>query len=257
MQKVVYHTNTPDFKHIMLNLPEVFAKEGTTIKDGRNEIKVIEKGGMRFCVKYFKKVSRVNLLVYSWFRHTKAKRSYQTAEMLLRLDVGTPFPIGYAEVKDKWGIVRQSYYVSLCQDYDWLLSDALDGGIPEEKDILSAYAQFMALKVHPAGIWHKDMTPGNVLINRKNDHYTFALVDLNRIRIKNRISPSQGIRNMKRLKGGTMQLAYVAEQYALAAKEDPKNFIFRFFGHQLAFLNKRRKTKKILHALDPTRKAIR
>ena len=92
MEKIVFHTNISDLESLMRNLPEIFEKEGKTIKNDRNEIKIIEYRGIRLCVKSFNKVTAFNRLMYSWFRDTKAKRSYKTAKKLISLGINTPTP---------------------------------------------------------------------------------------------------------------------------------------------------------------------
>ncbi|MFW6202813.1 MAG: lipopolysaccharide kinase InaA family protein, partial [Marinilabilia sp.] len=195
MPKVVFHTHIPELKHFMEDLPRIVDEEGTTIKTGRNEIKIIERGGVQFCVKAFNKVAALNILMYSWFRQTKAKRSFLTARALLQRGIETPMPIGYTEVIGGGKIVRQSFYVSLYQNFDWHLADALQRDHPEEQAITAAYGRFMAEKVHPAGIWHKDMSTGNIMINRNRGKYAFSIVDLNRICFKKKISPAAGMYN--------------------------------------------------------------
>lgn len=254
MQRIISHTNIPELKDFMETLPHVFHKEGQTIKSGRNEIKIIEYGGVPLCVKSFIKVTAFNRLMYSWFRATKAKRSFQIAVKLIKKGIPTPFPMGYTEVRGKGGVVRKSFYVSAFMEHKWRLSDVLPENHPEGQRIISEYARFMAQRVHPEGIWHKDMSNGNVLINRFRGGYSFALIDLNRIRFKKKISPKKGVYNLRRHSADTMQTALLAEQYALASREDPGEFVFRLFRSQLSFASRRKRSKKILHSLNPLRK---
>jgi len=254
MKKTVSHANIPELEPLLKNLPDIFEKEGRTIKKGRNELKIIEYEGIRLCVKSFNKVTAFNRLMYSWFRETKAQRSFRIAQKLLAKGIETPMPAGYTETSGPWGIADKSYYVSLYHEHDFLLKDVLKGKHADAKNIINDFARFMGKKVHPAGIWHNDMSNGNVLISCYQNNYSFALIDLNRIKFKSKILPSQGLRNLKRLNGGTIQMALLAQQYAIVTEKDPRRFVFRLFGNQLAFESFRRQTKRILHALDPTRK---
>ena len=254
MERIISHTNIPDLKDFMETLPHLFSKEGKTIKSGRNEIKIIEYGGVSLCVKSFIKVTTFNRLMYSWFRATKAKRSFDIAVKLLQRGIQTPFPMGYTEVFGKGGLVRKSFYVSAFLEHEWRLSDVLPEEHPEGTHIISEYARFMAQKVHPAGVWHADMSNGNVLINRYRDGYSFALIDLNRIRFKKRITPEKGLHNLQRHNAKTIQTALLAEQYALASRRDPQMFAFRLFRSKQSFASRRKRSKKILHFLNPMRK---
>ena len=59
-----------DFIH---RLPAFFEKEGTTIYDGRNRIKVFQVDGLLLNVKRFRKPILINRLIYSLLRAPKAK----------------------------------------------------------------------------------------------------------------------------------------------------------------------------------------
>ncbi len=250
-----YHLAIPGLENFMQNLPEIFREQGTTIKNHRNEIKIIEHQNYNLCVKAFNKVTVFNRYMYSWFRATKAKRSYETAEILIRKGINTPEPVGYYEETGKWGIMRKSYYVSFCQEYDWLLADVFEKEIPEEKNILTDFAGFLATKLHPEGIWHNDLSSGNVLINRNPDNsYSFSIIDLNRIKFRKHISHARGIRNLKRLTSDPIQLAYLAKQYATSCHENESIYILRLISSNLLLFSYRRHSKRILHSLKPRRK---
>lgn len=70
------YTGVEDF---MKSLPTTFNDRGVTLKNDRNEIKIIQHGELKLCVKSFNKVTVFNRYMYSWFRSTKAKRSYKIA----------------------------------------------------------------------------------------------------------------------------------------------------------------------------------
>jgi serine/threonine protein kinase len=65
--------------------------------------------------------------------------------------------------------------------------------------LTTALAAF-ARSCHEAGILHRDLSDGNVLV-REPDHRTgpFILVDTNRIRVRKRVRPAVGVKNLIRL----------------------------------------------------------
>lgn len=257
VQKVRFHTDISDLMHFMENLPYTFREEGTTIKNARNEIKIINYGGVDMCVKAFNKVTVFNRFMYSWFRSTKAERSYNLAKLLLEKGIDTPCPLGYVEVKGRWGILKTSFYVSLYQRYDFMLSDIIKGEHPEAKEILGGFARFMATKVHPAGIWHGDLSTGNVLINKNSlKNYSFSMIDLNRIKVKKRITPRKGIRNLQKLTNRPVYLSIMGEEYALASKNDPLMFAYSLIGSHIATSLRRRRVKRFLRIFKPKKKAV-
>lgn len=232
----------------MKELPEIFDKEGKTLKNDRNEIKVIEHNEFKLCIKSFKRVTTFNLYMYSWFRSTKAKRSYKIAKKLQKYNINTPSPIGYVEVYDKWHILRKAFYVSLYLEYDFDMNDVLDSNISKQESILSSFAQYMAQAVHPAGMWHNDLSPGNVLINsRDKDNWTFSFIDLNRIKFKAFILPFRGLINLKKLTNQPLALTLMAEQYAISANRSPRIFSIFLIRRNLLFEVRRFYTKRVLH----------
>jgi hypothetical protein len=256
VQKVKFHTEISDLMHFMENLPETFRNEGTTIKNDRNEIKIINFGGLDLCVKAFNKVTVFNRFMYSWFRASKAERSYNLARILLKRGIETPFPLGYAEVKGRWGILKTSFYVSLCQRYDFVLLDILNGEHPEAKEILSEFARFMAVKVHPAGIWHSDLSAGNILINKNFSNYFFSIIDLNRIKVKKPIPPRSGVRNLRKLTNRPVYLSIMAEEYAKVSKTDPALFAYSLIANHIVTSKRRRYVKRFLRIFKPKKAKV-
>ncbi|MGQ1891819.1 lipopolysaccharide kinase InaA family protein [Thermophagus sp. OGC60D27] len=251
-QRIKYYTEATDLKDFLENLPSIFGKEGDVIKQDRNEIKVIPLGDKVVCVKSFNRITLFNRFMYSWVRASKAERSYYIAKLLLKKGIYTPLPLGYVEVKGKWGLLEKSYYVSLWQNYDFLMSDVIKREDNEAKEILTEFSRFMATKVHPAGIWHGDLSTGNILVIKDHDNcYTFSMIDLNRITFKKRISPRQGIRNLQKLTNRPVPLSIMAEAYALASKNDPAKFASLLIISQIIYSFFRKQIKRILHSLKP------
>ncbi len=234
------------------NLPHFFNHKGVTIKSGRNELKIFEHGEILLCVKSFKKVTLFNRLMYSWFRPSKAIRSFRIANLLLSKGIDTPEPLGIVEVKDKWGILRESYYISIYQSHSFTLGEALNSQDVNTNKVVKEFARFMAEKVHPAGIWHKDLSAGNILISETpRNEYNFSIIDLNRIKIKKSISHHKGIQNLSKLTNKPFPLTIMAEEYARITKGDPIQYTFSLIWSHLSFSAIRRVTKKGLHLLKP------
>ncbi len=233
----------------MKSVPQIFADEGETLKKERNEIKVIRHGRLKLCIKSFNRVTVFNRLMYSWFRASKAKRSYRVARRLEELGVDTPKPIGYVEVYGRWGILEKAFYVSLYQEYDFDVAAVLNSSNGNQESILSSFSRYMALVVHPSGAWHNDLSPGNVLINARGEgDWSFSFIDLNRMKFKSGISPRKGLTNLKKLTNKPAILTLMAEQYALAANKSPQDYAALLVRSNLQFTRRRFYTKKVLHS---------
>ncbi len=248
----------PDFaemKDFMKSLPTIFDEYGETIKKDRNEIKIIQHGDLKLCVKSFNRVTVFNRYIYSWFRSTKAKRSYKVACKLKKRNIHTPAPVGYVERYGRWGILEKAFYVSLYLEHRYDMADVLDATIAMQEDILSGFAKYMAQVVHPAGAWHNDLSPGNVLINsEENGEWSFSFVDLNRLEFRRHISPYQGLSNLKKLTDQPVALSLMAEQYALATKKNSQFYSILLLRDSLIFKIRRFHIKRILYKFKPRKK---
>ena len=66
-------------------------------------------------VKSFRTPNIINRWVYGVFRPSKAKRSFEHAQMLLDIGVGTPRPVGYLNIR-KGLMFDRSYYVTYASE---------------------------------------------------------------------------------------------------------------------------------------------
>lgn len=249
----------PEFKEMkgfLKSLPTTFELNGETLKDDRNEIKVIHYDGHKLCIKSFNKVTTFNRFMYSWFRATKAKRSYKVAYRLEQSDIATPQPVGYVEQYGPWHVLKKAYYISLYLEHKFDMQHVLDENVKSKDEILTAFAQEMASVVHPAGAWHNDLGPSNVLVNAVgDDKWSFSFIDLNRMKFKRRILPTQGLLNLTRLTIQPVALAFLAEQYALEADRNPRVYSFLLQRRNLSYSIRRTFTKKVLGVFKPRKRS--
>src|SRR5690554_8003765 len=117
---MIFEVN-PAFKHRQQEIQTVFQQfenSGTDFIVGeRNHIKLFEIGGQTINVKSFKIPNKLNQFVYKHFRKSKARRSFEFANVLLQKGIGTPTPVAFQENFNTWGL-EKSFYASLHQDYD-------------------------------------------------------------------------------------------------------------------------------------------
>lgn len=253
--KVKVNPNFKNAEGFLKTLPFTFDNNGQTLKDDRNEIKIIEQDGLKMCIKSFNRVTAFNRYMYSWFRATKAKRSYKVACRLKQAGIHTPEPVGYVEVYGKGHLLEKAYYVSLYLDHQFDMKDVLEKTIDCQERILTSFAHEMATVVHPAGAWHNDLSLGNVLINKVGeDDWSFSFIDLNRLTFKRHILPTQGLINLKKMTNNPVALALMAEQYALSADRSPRLYSLLLQRFNLRFSIRRFFIKKVLEVFKPRMK---
>lgn len=148
------------------------------IYDERNRLFRIHVGGVPYIVKEFRHPNALNSVAYVTVRKSKARRSYLNALRLEAMGLGTPRPEAYMEVRQGLRL-HQSYYI--CRDVaspqirHWERR-------PDADTMLAAFAQDM-VRLHAMGVWHKDFSPGNILVSgNPGDGYRFYYIDLNRMR---------------------------------------------------------------------------
>ncbi|WP_371815939.1 hypothetical protein [Flavobacterium sp. CS20] len=106
------HPDFNPYQDKILNCIVNFDKQGQLIYGGsRNSIKTFEIDGLTINIKAFQKPNFIKKIIYTYFRESKAKRSYNFAQHLIAKNIGTPKPIAYVEDKDLIGLTS-SYYVS-------------------------------------------------------------------------------------------------------------------------------------------------
>lgn len=206
----------PDFKgqsDAIYEALEIFDENTDLVVNGeRNLIKKAVVGNLSLNIKRFKVPHLLNRIVYAWFRKSKAQRSYEYAEKLQELGIGTPSPIAYLERFS--GGLTESFYVSEHLEYDFDFRTLNHNPqFPNRKEILRQMAAF-TFKLHENGVNFLDHSPGNTLIKDRGDGtYGFYLIDLNRMRFEN-MSFAKRMHNFRRLWLSKTMIKIMASEYA-------------------------------------------
>lgn len=201
------------------SVPAHFDREGSVIYKQRNEIRVFEVDGTLLNVKKFKVPHFLNRIVYTFFRPSKAERSFKYALKMTELRVGTPEPIAYILTK-RGGLLYESYYISKQLENYRTMYEFGEGGISGREHILNALAVFTA-GLHEQGVYHRDFSPGNILFKEEKGGVNFYLVDINRVRFGH-VSIAEGCKNFARLWGRESLFRLIAEKYAQERQGDPE-----------------------------------
>jgi len=131
----------------------------------RNIIKVIKYNGLDLNIKAFKIPNLINRLVYRFFRKSKAQRSFEYAEKLIEMNVGTPRPIAYFEFTSFFQF-NKSFYISENLDCDMTYRKLVtDFNLPDYDKILRSFTRF-TYSLHQKNVYFIDHSPGNTLIKK-------------------------------------------------------------------------------------------
>ncbi|MDT0643875.1 lipopolysaccharide kinase InaA family protein [Zunongwangia sp. F363] len=223
-----------------------FEKEGRKIGPGkRNIIKAVSLDEKELNIKSFKVPNAVNKIAYRFFRKSKAERSFYYAQELINRGINTPAPVAYAEEVTPM-VLLKSFYVSEQLHYDLTFRD-LDTEKEGHEEILRAFTHFTH-ELHEKNIEFLDHSPGNTLIQIKNDNFQFYLVDLNRMNFKE-LSYTERLRNFERLSREKAVYEIMAHEYAKIINQPAAEVFEQMWHYNQVFFAKRVKKTRLKNRL--------
>jgi hypothetical protein len=179
-----------------------------TIHWGRNYLYAVElrtiAGVEPLVVKQFRNQGVVARLKRRW-TGSKAEKSWRAAGRLVENGVRTPVPVMLIESIDPEGpsffVTRRLgdffesryYFRALAAG-----SEAVEFPDIERDDLIGALAT-ACRRIHDAGVWHRDLSIGNLLVFRRDEGLAVSIIDLNRARLDHRMSPWRRTRDLCRL----------------------------------------------------------
>lgn len=231
--KYILNDNTPLFKDFLLNIRASFQKSDQSVHKARNELKIIHSNNLYTIVKSFGIPNIIRRIIYTYFRDSKAKKSY---EYSLKLNHFSPQPIGYIEFY-KYNLLSQSYFVSEKFDYDFTIREPLlDKNFNDREEIFKAFARF-SLELHNHGIFHNDYSPGNILIKKENEKFIFKIVDVNRMKFF-QLTQKDRAKNFSKLWADEKTLTVIVNEYKKAYESSNT-----FLNEVLYYSNKNKQIK--------------
>jgi len=200
---------------------DAFGHSGKTYWKKRNTIKVFEVGDEKWNVKSFQVPHLINRFAYKYIRKSKARRSFEHAQTLLKKGILTPQPIGYVEYSKPIGLTN-SYYISQNLSYDFNFENVIDTEFPDRVNVLNQFTEF-TYQLHENNIHHFDHSKGNTLMcEAGKGHYDFYLIDLNRMKFEE-MSYEKRVDNFNRLSLTDDMIDIIGKKYAsLLGKEESK-----------------------------------
>jgi hypothetical protein len=146
-----------------------------------------------------------------------SKRSYDHAEMLLKIGVGTPQPVGYMNIRSGL-LFDKSYYISLLSTCPYIYDNLFTQQFDYAEEVFRAIGKVTA-RLHEHGYAHKDYGRANILFQKTPNGITIEIVDLNRMYI-GPIDMKTGCKNFERLPATPQMHRWMAEEYAKARNFD-------------------------------------
>ena len=217
--KIVYQNDFKPYQHQIEYCIKNFDSSGIQLGNAdRNSIKLFELEGKTINVKSFKVPNLINQVAYRFFRKSKAQRSFEYANRLTDLNIGTPQPIAYYEFSTSL-MFKNSYYISHHLNYDLTFRELSNNlNYPNHEQILRAFTRF-TFDLHEKGVHFLDHSPGNTLIKKDGEAYLFYLVDLNRMEFKT-LQLEDRIKNFRRLTPHDSVVRIMSNEYSKLINAD-------------------------------------
>ena len=222
------------------NFDEIEGGEGE-----RNTIKNLTSQNLNLNIKSFKVPHLVNRIAYSFFRKSKANRSFEYANDLIKKGIKTPKPFAYFEYRNL-KLLHKSFYVSEQISYNLTFRElTTDLNYPDYDNILREFTRF-TFDLHEKGVNFLDHSPGNTLIkkNKNTGKYDFYLVDLNRMNF-HAMSFEDRMKNFAKLTSRKDMVAIMSNEYAKLVSESEEEVFSKIWSLTEKFQKKYHKKNAI------------
>lgn len=168
-----------DLSDFILSVPNHDYTPEQVYCNRRNTVERIRYNDQQYVVKKYKRPVLLNCVVYTWFRKNKPLRAYENAEYLLKNGFDTAAPIAYLVFK-KHGFYHTGYFISSYIPYPTL--DEILRGDDEaaKKEWEDAFVDY-TVRLHQAGIIHRDYNARNLIVHKEGDQHCFAMIDINQL----------------------------------------------------------------------------
>jgi hypothetical protein len=228
-----------EFESALSRLPELVRDpRAEVLLKGRNTVVAVElplgrERTIACVVKSYRSegLPKIKTLV----QPSKAAKAWRGAVALAAAGFETPRPLAYLE-RRSGGVIAESYFVAErvpgLPEIRALLRDPGPGG---PRPLLEALAGSVA-SLHRAGLLHRDLSDGNILVRAGGGGFAFIYLDTNRVRVRRMLGASARARNLVRLGIAPADRMFFLERYAAARGEKLSPVFVHFYREaKLAF----------------------
>jgi len=214
-----------------------------TFCNKRNVVEQAWIGRKRVVIKKFKRPTIANCFVYTFLRKTKPRRAFEHAQRLLAAGIETARPVAYIEERRN-GIFHTGYFVSEFLPYPALPETFSSLDEEGRERLLNDFVSF-TLDLHNKRILPLDYNASNILVNKRADGYSFALVDINRMRFGKQPTLKQTTKSFVQLCRDYTQLSKVLPLYVERRGEDIDKSMFYVLVNRIQMKRKKQAKDKL------------
>ncbi len=213
----------PKFENLrdyVAHIDQHFHQEGKLIHKGRNVIKALTVGELTLCVKHYGHLPWRKRMAVKLYKAPKAKKAYVKPLELRERGFESPEPIAY--VSYRRSLTKDStYFVCLLSEYKHSMADVQALGEAERDELICAFAHYVA-RLHEGGFLHRDFSSDNILYDKIEGRYHFALIDTNSLKTGGHVSVERGCASLAQLDGDAAFFSKLVEAYAHERHADPQ-----------------------------------
>ncbi len=162
--------------------------------------------GNRICLKHFHYPSRFTRLKER-FRQSRGLRAWIGGNGLMVRGIRCPRPFALVEKRD-WFTVREGLFFMEAAEGSQELDRYLFTGfrdLKEKRMFIRTCAEWLS-SVHGMDVFHKDLKTCNILVGRNGETWTFSLLDLEDVRLNQKVNGKRALRNLVQLNASTPPL---------------------------------------------------
>ena len=202
--------------------------DAEVLHEGRNRIIAVRlPGGREAVVKIFG--ARGFQKWKTFFVQSKGLRAWRGAQALKENSFGTATPIAAFERRSRGLAVESVYIAGRVRGGREIREWFRDRPEPDLRNLLAALAPVLA-RMHQAGIVHRDLSDGNILVIEKApSRFEFLFLDTNRIRAGRKVGLFARARNLVRLGVPAALQRYFIEEYVFSAGPHFRRRRFGFY----------------------------
>jgi hypothetical protein len=250
---------SPEFETALGRIRELIEDpRAEVLLKGRNTVVALDlplgAGRSVFCVvKSFRAAGLQKLKTI--VQPSKAAKAWRGARALAAAGIETPRPLAYLE-RRSGGTVAESYFIAErvpgLPEIRALFRDPGPAGL---RPLLQALGGSIA-SLHRAGLLHRDLSDGNILVRAAGGGFAFVYLDTNRVRARKRLGVFPRARNLVRLGIPPADRMFFLERYAAARGEKLSPVFARFYKESKLVFATWLRVKKALH-LKKAARALR
>lgn len=217
--KIILNPKYEFLREYLTHIEEHLDHEGKEIWRDRNVLRTLKVDGLTLVVKRYAQPSLTGRIATRIYRTSKGKKAYYRPLELRERGFESPEPIAFVRYDKSWTRTT-TYFICLHSNYRYDMNHV--GELPdgERRELISSFAHYAA-RLHEDGFLHRDFSADNILFDKVNGKYHFALIDTNSIRTGKPVSVERGCANFARLGCNEKAYAELAHDYAAARGADP------------------------------------